>query len=267
MTGSGKESLFPSERRQQIVAQARAGGRVDVTDLSAAFGVTTETIRRDLNILENGGLVRRVHGGAVPTERLARTISERSTSMLAHKRAIARAALAEVPDEGAVLLDAGTTTARLADIFPGDRALTVVTNSLPIADALQDRPRLTVMLAGGRVSPATRATTTSWALAALADVSVDVAFLATSGISARRGLTTPDPDDAAVKQAMIRAANRVIVLADHSKIGREHVFVFGLLQHLAALITDSGASQDEVAAFRTAGLAVVTAPPAGDARG
>jgi DeoR family fructose operon transcriptional repressor len=264
VTHPGKEELFPSERRQQIVAQARAAGRVDVSNLSKAFGVTTETVRRDLNILEEGGLLRRVHGGAVTTQRLAPTVSERSTSMPAQKRAIARAALAEVPDEGAVLLDAGTTTAHLADVFPGDRDLTVVTNSLPIAETLQDRPRLKIMLLGGRVNPATRATTSGWALAALADVSVDVAFMATSGISARRGLTTPDPDDAAIKQAMIKASNRVIVLADHSKLEREHVFIFGMLDKVAAVITDSGADRDHLHALRARGLPVVMAPGAGE---
>src|SRR5882672_2750291 len=141
VTNTDWEGLFPGERRQQILARARAAGRVDVQDLSRSFGVTTETVRRDLNILEGDGLIRRVHGGAVPVERFPLTVSERSASMLPQKRAIARTALAEVPRKGAVLLDAGTTTAQLADIFPGDRDLTVVTNSLPIAESLQDRPR------------------------------------------------------------------------------------------------------------------------------
>src|SRR3954469_12815453 len=103
--------MYAEERQRHIAAAARAAGRVDVAELSAELEVTAETIRRDLSVLERHGLLRRVHGGAIPVERLGfePALSTRTTVMTAEKDRIAKAALAELPDEGAILLDAGTT--------------------------------------------------------------------------------------------------------------------------------------------------------------
>jgi DeoR family transcriptional regulator, fructose operon transcriptional repressor len=161
----------------------RRHGRVDVATLAEELAVTTETVRRDLDQLERRGLVRRVHGGALPVERLRleAEVSERSLAMAAENERIAKAALAHVPHEGTVLIDAGTTTARLAELLPDDRELTVVTNSLPIALTLATRLRLTVLTVGGRVRGKTLAQVDRWALRSLAEIRVDVAFLATNG--------------------------------------------------------------------------------------
>ena len=129
--------------------------------------------------------------------------------MTEEKERIAKAALAELPTEGSVLLDAGTTTARLAELLPSDRDLTVVTNALPIALTLSVRPGLTLLLLGGRVRGRTLAAVDDWALQGLRDVNVDVAFVGTNGISVERGLTTPDPAEGAVKRAMIAAAEAI----------------------------------------------------------
>ncbi|HEX2145131.1 MAG TPA: DeoR family transcriptional regulator, partial [Glycomyces sp.] len=123
--------MFAEERQQRIAERARTEGRVDVTALAADFDVTTETIRRDLTALERQGVVKKVHGGAIPLERIGfePTVAARDTVQTAAKERIAAAALAEVPAEGAILLDAGTTTARIAEALPHERELTVVTNS------------------------------------------------------------------------------------------------------------------------------------------
>lgn len=164
-------------------------------------------VRRDLTVLERHGLLRRVHGGAIPVERLGFEpgLADRDAVMMAEKERIAKAALAEVPREGAILLDAGTTTARLAEILPNDRELTVVTNAVPLVASLAVRPQVAVMLLGGKVRGRTMAVVEDWSLRALADTFVDVAFLGANGFSAERGLTTPDTGEAAVKRAMIRA--------------------------------------------------------------
>ena len=134
--------MYAEERQRHIAVAARAAGRVGVAELSVELEVTTETIRRDLSVLERHGILRRVHGGAIPVERLGfePALPTRNTAMTTEKDRIAKAALAELPDEGAILLDAGTTTARLAELLPPDRPLTVLTNSLPIALALVARP-------------------------------------------------------------------------------------------------------------------------------
>jgi DeoR family fructose operon transcriptional repressor len=245
--------MYAEERQTAIVGRARSRGRVDVTQLAEEFGVTTETVRRDLTVLERHGLLRRVHGGAIPVERLGfePALATRDNVLVLEKERIAKAALAEVPDEGAILLDAGTTTGRLAEILPTERELTVVTNSVPIVMTLTGRPNLTVLLLGGRVRRTTLAAVDSWALTALADTYVDVAFVGTNGVSVDRGLTTPDPAEAAVKRAMIAASRRTVVLTDHSKIGTDRLARFGDLDDIDVLITDSGADPlvaDELAA-------------------
>jgi DeoR family transcriptional regulator, fructose operon transcriptional repressor len=251
--------MYPEERQQWIVERARAAGRVDVAGLAEELDVTTETIRRDLKVLERHGLLRRVHGGAIPVERLGFEpgLAARDAALTAEKERIAKAALAELPAEGSVLLDAGTTTARLAEALPLDRELVVLTNGLPIAMSLAGRPNLTVLLVGGRVRGRTLATVDNWALQALADSYVDVAFLGTNGVSVERGLTTPDTTEAAVKRAMVAAARRSVLLADHTKIGHDHLARFADLDDLDVIITDSGVEPDDAEKLRSRGPRVV----------
>jgi DeoR family transcriptional regulator, fructose operon transcriptional repressor len=253
--------VYAEERQQYIVGLARANGRVDVVELAAELSVTTETVRRDLTVLERQGVLRRVHGGAIPIERLGfePALAARSGVMTAEKDRIAKAALAELPDEGAILLDAGSTTARLAEQLPGDRALTVVTNALPLALSLATRPNITVLLLGGRVRGRTLAAVDSWATDALAETFVEVAFVATNGLSVRRGLTTPDHAEAAVKRAMIQSARRCVLLADHTKVGVDHLARFGELEQVDTFITDTGLDDRAAAEIESAGPRVVRA--------
>ncbi|OHV19766.1 D-beta-D-heptose 1-phosphate adenosyltransferase [Parafrankia soli] len=253
--------MYAEERQQRIADRARTEGRVDVAELSVEFGVTTETIRRDLTVLDRHGLLRRVHGGAIPVEKLGfePALAARDAVLVAEKERIAKAALAEVPDEGAIILDAGTTTGRLAASLPVERELTVVTNSLPIAVRLAAVPTISVLHVGGRIRRRTLAGVDDWALRALADTFVDVAFLGTNGISVERGLTTPDPAESAVKRAMIGAARRTVLLADHSKVGSDRLARFGDLVDVDVLVTDTGLDERVAADLAAAGPRVVRA--------
>jgi DeoR family fructose operon transcriptional repressor len=229
--------------------------------LAAEFSVTTETVRRDLTVLERHGLLRRVHGGAIPVERLGfePALATRDSLMTAEKDRIAKAALAEVPVEGAILLDAGSTTARLAEELPTDRELTVVTHSVTIAMALSARPNLTLMLVGGRLRGRTLAAVDAWALQALVDTFVEVAFMATNGISVERGLTTPDTAEAMVKRAAIACARRTVLLADHTKVGNDHFARFADVSAIDTFITDTGIDPRVADDLAAAGPRVVTA--------
>src|SRR5258706_6485015 len=144
-------NMYAEERQRWIVERARAGGRVEVAAIADELGVTTETVRRDLTTLERHALLRRVHGGAIPIERLGfePALAARDSVLTAEKERIARLALAELPEEGTILLDAGSTTARLAEVLPADRELVVVNNALPLAMSLSVRPNITVLLIGG----------------------------------------------------------------------------------------------------------------------
>lgn len=253
--------MYAQERQQEILRRARLQGRVDVVTLAEVLDVTTETIRRDLTVLERAGVVRRVHGGAIPVERLGfePAVAARDVVMTAEKERIAKAALAELPDDGAIVIDAGTTTGRLAEAIPADRELTVVVNSPPLATVLAARPNLTVVMLGGRVRGRTLATVDDGALQPLARLNVDVAFIATNGCSAQRGLTTPDPAEAAVKRAMIAAARRTVLLADHTKVGDVHFAAFASLADIDVMVTDTGLDDRLAAEIRAAGPEVVRA--------
>jgi DeoR family transcriptional regulator, fructose operon transcriptional repressor len=253
--------LYAAERQQAILRKARAEGRVDVVGLAEELAVTTETVRRDLTVLERAGVVRRVHGGAIPVERLGfePAVAARDTVMTAEKERIAKAALAELPEEGSIIIDAGTTTGRLVEVLPTDRELTVVVNSPALATSLAARANLTVLMLGGRVRGRTLATVDEWALAPLAQLCVDVAFVAANGVSVARGLTTPDVVEAAVKRAMIAAARRTVLLADHTKFGNDCLARFGALSDLDVLITDTRLDDETAADVEQAGVRVVRA--------
>ncbi|MEV4915913.1 DeoR/GlpR family DNA-binding transcription regulator [Streptomyces tirandamycinicus] len=251
--------MYAPERQQEILRLARDGGRVEVLSLADEFQVTAETIRRDLKALDRAGLVRRVHGGAIPAGRLdfEPDLAERESTAADEKDRIARAALAELPADGSVVLDAGSTVARLAAAFPLECSLTVVTHALPAAARLADHPGIDLHLVGGRVRHRTRAAVDAWALRAYGEIRADVVFLGTNGFSAAGGLTTPDLAEAAVKRALVAAARRVVLLADSAKYGEEHFARFADLADVDVLITDSGLSPEDAAAVEAAGTEVV----------
>lgn len=253
--------MYAEERQQAILLKARTHGRVEVVSLAEELAVTTETVRRDLTVLERAGVVRRVHGGAIPVERLGfePAVATRDTVMTAEKERIAKAALAELPPDGSIILDAGTTTGRLADALPADTELTVVVNSPALASRLAGRPNLTVLMLGGRVRGRTLATVDDWAVKPLEQLCVDVAFIATNGLTLSRGLTTPDVAEAAVKRAMIGAARRTVLLADHAKVGNDYLARFASLTDIDVLITDTGLDDETAAEIEQTGVRVVRA--------
>ena len=158
-----------------------------------------------------------------------------------------------------MLLDAGTTTSRIAATLPSDRELTVVTNSVPIAARLAGMPSVSLQLLGGRVRGLTQAAVGEQVLRVLDTLRVDIAFIGTNGISVRHGLSTPDSDEAAVKRAMIASANYVVVVADSSKVGREDFVSFAPLSSVDTLVTDSEISGAYRAQLTEQGVEVVIA--------
>lgn len=242
-----------SERQRWLLDRAHEAGRVDVTGTAALLDVTPATVRRDLTGLERAGLLRRVHGGAVPAPR------GRAGPDTAAVDRIVEAALAEVAGAATLLLDAGSAPARLAALLPADRAVTVVTNALPIAAALAGRAHVTLRLLGGRVRGTPAAAVGRWTVEALGGLDVDVAVLAAEGFSARRGLSTTDPTEAAAKRAMLRAARHVVVLARAAAHGADRLARFGRLDQVDVLVTDAALPTADAARLAAAGPRVVRA--------
>ena len=253
--------MYAAERQQRIMAEARRAGRVEVASLADSLGVAAETVRRDLTALEQRGSVRRVHGGAIPVERLELepTLATRTTRLADVKRRIAARVLDELASGGTLLLDSGSTTLAVVQLLPPDLDLTVVTNSVAAASALSTHPGVALYLLGGRVRGTTGAAVGEWATAALDGLVVDLAVLGTNGFSAARGLTTPDQAESLVKAAMVRSARRVLVATDSSKAGDDHLHRFATLAEVDVLVTDTDLADDVATELRAAGPRVVTA--------
>lgn len=253
-------ALYAEERRAALIDYVRTDGRVTVTYAAEAFAVTPETIRRDLEILDRQGVLRRVHGGAVLADNIFlgdRTLADRDATASDQKDRIAAAALAHLPEPGAaIIIDAGTTTGRLARILPAD--FTVITNSLPSAQIISaTRPRADVRLVGGRVRGITQSIV--GAPEGFARLRVDVAFIGANGVSVGHGLSTPDLDEAAMKEAMVKAAEKVVVLADSRKLGAETTVSFAALSDIDVVITDGGVTDTQRQRMTDQGIEVVIA--------
>jgi len=267
--------VFAEERQQKIAELVAGSGRVSVTLLAERFRITTETVRRDLATLETAGTVRRVHGGAVAADRFSTTeesINERAIQRPDQKRRIAEAAMALIPQaaSGSILIDAGSTTEVLADLLsrrtavepsatePGAE-LVVITHAVPIAARLSSTPGIALQILGERVRGLTQAAVGQATVEAAQRMRPDIAFIGTNGIHPSFGLSTPDPEEAAVKAAFVHSARRIVVLADSSKLDAETLVQFASLKDLDTLITDSEPSPELAAALTEAGVDVVIA--------
>jgi DeoR family fructose operon transcriptional repressor len=177
--------MYAIQRHEWLVERAREAGRVEVASTSAELAVAPETIRRDLNELERQGLLRRVHGGAVPIERLGfeGNVKRRAARHHREKERIARAAVSLVRNADSVYFDEGSTVQLFAEAVQVDHALTAVTNSLLTGAVLATRRNVTVILLGGRVRPRTLGTLGHWASGMLDDLVVDLAFIGANGVS------------------------------------------------------------------------------------
>ena len=256
-----------SRQRQQLITQ-RVGtqGSASVADLAEHFDVSPETIRRDLAALEEAGKLERTHGGAVaPSGHAERSLAARTQEHRSAKTAIARLAAEYLPSSGgSIIIDAGSTTAHLVGRMPastltGRGALSVYTDSAPIAAELASANTSQLYLFGGMVRGITGALVGSTTVDAIRRTRVDVAFIGTNGVSEGLGLSTPDPDEAAVKSALVRSAQRVIVLADSSKMNREDFAGFADLDDVDVLITDAGIDPTFSAVLSARGIEVVIA--------
>jgi len=241
----------------------RERGRISVVELAERYEVTTETVRRDLSILEDRHLIRRVHGGAVPADALTLIemgLPDRDVSRIEQKQRIAAAAVDLLPRaDSTVIIDAGSTTARLARLLPPNLRITVVTHAVPIAAQLAGSPQVELHLLPGRVRRHTHAAVGAETVEALDSIRADLAFVGTNGITLEHGLSTPDRTEAAVKRAIIDRARRVVVLADSSKVGVERTMKFGELADVDTLVTDKEIETSDRRAFERAGVEVITA--------
>ena len=256
-------AALPEERRLQIAAQLRQENRVRVEDLAHQFAVSSETIRRDLQVLEERGLLRRVYGGAVVQEGRSweSALEERSIARLDPKRAIAAVAAGLVEPRHTVILDVGTTVAETARALPATFAGRAVCCSMPTAAELAGREDVEVHLAGGRLRRGDLACVGTNAERFLDQFFADRAFVAATGVHPRAGVTSDRLEEIPLRQAILRQAAETYILADSAKLGQISVGRVCALSEATALITDSAADPATIRALEQAGIRVIVASP------
>lgn len=251
-----------ADRQQQIVQFVQRRGRATVEELSAQFGVSEATIRRDLEKLDGQGTIRRAHGGAVPIERALPEppVLRRAAEHAAEKQRIGQAAARLIGDGQTIVLGSGSTTLAVAQHLAGRRDLKVITNALNIANALAGQPEIATILTGGLLRASELSMIGHLTEQALRELRADTAIMGIRALSAADGLTNDYGVETAIDRAIIRSAARLIVVADHSKLGRVATAVIAPITAVHTLVTSDLANPTIVAELRRLGITVVLAP-------
>lgn len=254
-----KETIFAEERQQMIVELVKKKKKVTVPELSDYFKVSSATIRNDLRELENARLLIRTHGGAIINTKASFELTTRHKEVqnLDEKRIIAELAKELVEDGDAIIMDTGTTTFEFAKRLNEKRNITAVVNDLEIARLLEDFPGVNVVFLGGSIRKHFHCTVGPAGIRMLSELTVDKAFLGVNGLSLAKGATTPDVNHAETKKAMIAAANKVILLCDSSKIGKNSFAQFAKVHELDMVITDA-IDENLKKDFEMAGVEIIT---------
>ncbi len=262
-------STMARQRRQVILDRVRRDGSVRVGELVDELDVSDMTIRRDIAQLADRGLLMRVHGGATVTDAPYSSHEPMFLTKLGEqvqeKLAIARAAAELVPPGSSVALSAGTTTLALAEELRSVEGLTVVTNSIPVANALHDPDRRdrVVILTGGSRTPSD-ALVGPVAVTALQNLHVDQVFLGVHGYSERTGCTSPNMVEAMTNHALIQAAASIVVVADYTKLRLIGLATVVHLDQIDVLVSDDGLAADDQAMLRTHVGRLLVAPVESD---
>jgi ribose transport system substrate-binding protein len=245
-------------RQQAIQRWVEEQGSLTIRDVAAQFGVSSATIRTDLQNLESHGLVVRVHGGAVRAEAtpIGSGFLRRESINRPQKQLIAQRAVGMIESGDTLALDSSTTCYQIAKLLKDRRSLTVFTNGINVATALSANPTNTVILIGGVLRAETGSLTGRLAEPMLAGVRIGKAFVSCVGFSPDLGMMEDNLEEAAAKRAIISASESVIVLADSSKFQRKAMISFVPLERVDHIITDDEISATALGAFREAGISV-----------
>jgi DeoR family glycerol-3-phosphate regulon repressor len=255
-----------SERQTEILQQARAQGRVEVEALAAAFAVTTQTIRRDLNELSQAGLLARVHGGAVVSARVANVAyAERRVVAAPEKRAIGRRAAAMIPDGCSVILNIGTTTEEVARAMVDKLDLVVITNNLNVVQILAGTPRKEIILAGGVVRQSDGAIVGDEAVGFIRRFKADFAVIGASALDADGAIMDYDLREVAVARAIVENARRTILVCDRLKFERTAPVRICSVADIHAFVTDAPPPAPFVQACARGGVTIDIADAEADA--
>lgn len=247
-------------RRDKILELLHQNGKVKVSDLSELFSISEVTIRNDLTDLESEGLLDRVHGGAISSNRLYRNLSynERTSKNTEQKKKIAKEVASHIKDGETIMINSGTTTHFIAKELINLRNINIVTNSITIAMELANRPNINLILLGGNVNADYSFTFGDDAIAQLERYKADKLILSVDGVSSENGISTYHYLESRLNQIMIERANNTYVVADSSKIGKESFSFIASINKVSYLITDETENTKNIASIIKSGVDVIT---------
>jgi DeoR family transcriptional regulator of aga operon len=256
---TGENRMLNLERHTKILELIDQRGKVEVRELSRLFRISEVTIRNDLKDLHKRGLVRRAHGGAVRIETVSvdATLQVKAALRADDKRRIGAAAAALIKDGDSVILDSGTTTQNIARQIKDRKELTVITNGINIAMELLGAKNIRLILLGGMVRQNSYSAVGHFAEDMLEQLSADKLFLAVDALDLDLGLSTPNPEESKVNQAMVQIATETILVADSSKFGKRSLSRIVPLSAIDKIITDSSLAKDFETSLRARGIEVV----------
>ena len=251
--------MLPAERRDLLLARLRSDGKVVAKEIAAELDVAEDNIRRDLREMAAAGLCQRVYGGALPAAPAAADYATRTTVAPASKHRVAAAAAGLIRPGATVLLDGGTTALAVVAALPSSLRATIVTHSVTVAAALVEHPGVDVLVLGGRLFKHSAVTSGAAAAEAARTVHADLFLLGVTGVHHRAGLTTGDPDEAAMKRTLAGQAGETYVLASAEKIGAASPYTVLPLAEVSGIVTDVPQDDPELARLRDAGVPVLEA--------
>lgn len=255
--GKTTTHILPEERRQRILDVLSQEGKVVAKALSERFGVSKDTIRRDLRALDEAGRLKRVHGGALPRSPTAAAYSTRQTQQVSAKRALGRTAAQLGRNDQVVLIDGGTTPLEVARHLAPDLRATVVTPSAPVVTVLADHAAIEVIVIGGKLDKASMATTGSTVQEHLRGVRADLCFLGVCSLHPEIGITTPGFEEAQLKRLMIQRSAEVVAVVTEEKLGTASSFVVSPIRELTHLVTEPSVTEEMMAPYLEAGITIL----------
>lgn len=258
-SSSNGNKMLIGERRQHILSLLNRDGRVLVSELSESLGISPITIRKDLDQMEEQGLVQRTHGGALAphsSTTIDLSLKEKEQHQMKEKQRIAAAAVKLVSNDQCVLLDSGTTTTMVARALREFSRLTIVTNAVNIAAEMGDTD-FEIILTGGTLRKNSFSLVGPMAEDTLAQIQADILFLAVDGFDPRVGFMTPNVLESRVNRAMVKASRKVVVVCDSTKFERSSMALIGPPSAVHTIITDDQIAESSAQALRSAGIELI----------
>ncbi|EDM34866.1 Transcriptional Regulator, DeoR family protein [Pedobacter sp. BAL39] len=246
--------MIKAERLQLITEHIYKEKKVLLADLSRLLDVSEDTVRRDIKELSDQGLLKAVRGGAISRSSTPHHYREREHYDVSHKQIMAEKAIRHIKNGQVVLFDSGTSVLAIATLLPRDLEITVITNSFPVANVLEDHPSVEVIFLGGRLNKSSFSTAGHEVIQTIRGIRPDICFLGICSIDLTSGITGISYDDSQVKKAMVETSKQIIALATLEKLGTTEPYYITSMNDIDIIITDITPEHESLSLYKDAGI-------------